>query len=449
MRPVRLLFMVGGLFFGMLLFLAVVLFFAKMDLVVAGKGTLDALRWKYITPEVKGIVKEVKKEVGDSVTEGEVIAVLDSADTEKRLDQAVLTLAEAEREEAASAEQVSYLKDRRRLAALMLASFAVEGEKSSLKVDGAVAVRKKAESAVANAEKALAAARIRLDDAIREKNDQIKLSASGLVSERVVAKARNAAELAGIAVDAAGNDLASARQELDSRKAAEALAATEFENLSETPLHADLDTAEFELKRGEIQLQQASAKKQRLASEKERLNHQVDLYTIRAPMTGVIQSLHLYEDEMSGTDAAGGAVTVVGKVAADDPFIFVMDVQHLDIIKVRPEQEVEVRVDAYPYRRYGSFKGVVYSICRGATESSYTVKVRIEKSLYPLRAGMTGYARIKVGRVNVLSYLLGFAEDKDLAELRKKADEIGCATVPYEEVTEQAQPAQGTAQPGK
>jgi len=449
MRPVRLLFLVGGFFFGMLLFLAVILSFAKMDLVVAGKGSLDALRWKYITPEVKGIVKEVKKGIGDSITEGEVIAVLDSADAQKRLDQAVLTLSETEREEAAAAEQVSYLKDRRRLTALMLANFAVEREKASLKVDGAVAARKKAESAAANAEQGLAASQIRYQDAVRERDDQEKLSAAGLVSERVVAKARNAAELAKIAVATAGNDLASARQELEARKAAEALASTEFDNLTETPLHADLDTAEFELRRGELQYQQAGAKRQRLAAERDRLIHQVDLYTIRAPMTGVIQSLHLYESEMSGTDTSGGSVAVVGKVAADDPFIFVMEVQHLDVIKVRPEQEVEIRVDAYPYRRYSSFKGVVYCINRGTSEGTYTVKIRVEKSIYPLRAGMSGYGRIKVGRVNVLSYLLGFAEDKDLAELRKKADEIGCATVPYDEETQQAEPPPDATQPAK
>jgi len=69
-------------------------------------------------------------------------------------------------------------------------------------------------------------------------------------------------------------------------------------------------------------------------------------------------------------------------------------------------------------------------VYRSSDGTKFRVKVKLDNSIYPIHSGMSGQARIITARVSVLSYLLGLAEDVELEELRKKADEIGSATFP-------------------
>ncbi|MBN1808073.1 MAG: efflux RND transporter periplasmic adaptor subunit [Planctomycetes bacterium] len=429
MRPVRMLFIIGGLFFGLLLFVAVLLMVARMDLVVVGQGTIEEHSWRYITPEVKGIVSEVLKKEGDAVEEGEVIALLDDCEARELLRKAELAFSEAEKAVAVAVQEHAHLVENRKFVAMELELFSIEQDKARLRLDAAVADRRGAEAGVAKTEKSVAAARIRLGSAVLEREDQERLAKAGFVSDRFVERARNAEQLASLAVESAMSDLVSARQDLERMRSNEALRKAELDGLSAATLQANLEFVDHEVKAAQARIEQAEVRRDSAAAELDRMRYRSGLYKIRAPIAGTIVDLDLYSGEMSGTTAAGAATSVVGKVVGEGGFDMVAAVPKLEVIRVRPEQEVDVRMDAYGYRRYGTFRGVVASI-KAEDDGTYKVRIRLDRSIYELRSGMGGLARIKVGRVNVLSYIMGLAEDKDLERLRKEADRVGSATYP-------------------
>jgi hemolysin D len=107
-------------------------------------------------------------------------------------------------------------------------------------------------------------------------------------------------------------------------------------------------------------------------------------------------------------------------VPLDVPLEAEVLVEARDIGHVGPEQEVRVKLDAFPFQKHGTASGVVRTI----SEDAFTDEGKGERSFYRARVvltdsrleripetfrlipGMTVVAEIKVGRRSVLSYFL-------------------------------------------
>lgn len=190
-----------------------------------------------------------------------------------------------------------------------------------------------------------------------------------------------------------------------------------------------IKTAYNELARA---LAQKSSATENLAKAKRRF----DLATIRAPLGGVITQLNIR--------TVGGVVSSAQQLVSITPNGSPLEVEvvlpNREAGFVREGQEVQVKVDAYPFTRYGLLKGEVISVAQDAEPQSnpneyitmgsqrkadqsaniegserllYTVRVRIDPdsllldgrpvSLIP---GMAVRAEIKTGSRTILEFLM-------------------------------------------
>lgn len=135
---------------------------------------------------------------------------------------------------------------------------------------------------------------------------------------------------------------------------------------------------------------------------------------IRAPVDGVVQQLAVH--------------TIGGVVKAADPLLIVVpddrklqveaNVLNKDIGFVEEGQEVEVKLEAFPFTKYGVVHGKVESIDLAAVQDEnlglvYPARISIEQSVMlvngkniPLTPGMTLTAELKTGKRRLIEFLL-------------------------------------------
>lgn len=105
-------------------------------------------------------------------------------------------------------------------------------------------------------------------------------------------------------------------------------------------------------------------------------------------------------------------------VPNDQPMEIDARLENKDIGFVHPGQTVEVKVETFPYSRYGTLRGRVSHLSRDAINDdkvglTYLAKVQLERSSVhvngrdvPLQAGMAVVAEISTGRRRVIEYLM-------------------------------------------
>ena len=138
------------------------------------------------------------------------------------------------------------------------------------------------------------------------------------------------------------------------------------------------------------------------------------LMQVVAPIDGTVQQL--------AVNTVGGVVTpaqvLMLLVPNDQPMEINARLENKDIGFVSPGQTVEVKVETFPYTRYGTLRGRVLHISRDAVNDdqiglTYLAKIQLEKSSVlvngreiPLQAGMAVVAEINTGRRRVIEYLM-------------------------------------------
>ena len=138
------------------------------------------------------------------------------------------------------------------------------------------------------------------------------------------------------------------------------------------------------------------------------------LMTLRAPVAGTVQQLAVHTE--------GGVVTpaqaLLAVVPSEEALEIEASVLNKDIGFVRPGQQVTVKVESFPYTRYGYLTGKVTSISHDAAQDEklglvFPARIHLERSSLQidgvkvnLSAGMTLSAEIKTGKRRVLDYLL-------------------------------------------
>ena len=144
------------------------------------------------------------------------------------------------------------------------------------------------------------------------------------------------------------------------------------------------------------------------------------LMRMTSPVSGTVQELATY--------TIGGVVQAAQKIMVIAPDDEQMEVEALvlnkDIGFVEAGQEAVVKIESFPYTRYGYLTGKVKSISHDATQHEqlglvYTAIVSLDKhsltiegKTVNLTAGMNVSAEIKTGRRRVLDYLLSPLQTK-------------------------------------
>ncbi|HLM52495.1 MAG TPA: HlyD family type I secretion periplasmic adaptor subunit [Pseudoxanthomonas sp.] len=161
-------------------------------------------------------------------------------------------------------------------------------------------------------------------------------------------------------------------------------------------------------------LRQAREQAQQFAPELAKAGQRDRLMLLRAPVSGTVQQLAIH--------TVGGVVTPAQPLLAVVPSEEALEVEatvlNKDIGFVRPGQRVTVKVESFPYTRYGYLEGVVESVSHDAAQDERlglvfparvklkTTKLIIDGVEVSLTPGMNLSVEIKTGRRSVISYLL-------------------------------------------
>jgi len=150
--------------------------------------------------------------------------------------------------------------------------------------------------------------------------------------------------------------------------------------------------------------------RQELIKAKERQR----LQTLRSPVDGVVQQLSIHT--LGGVVSPAQALMVIVPEAAQ--LEAEVKVLNKDIGFVVAGQTVEIKVDSFPFTKYGTIPGEVLHVSRDAVKDQqlgYVFPARVklnaeeilvDESWVPLTAGMSINAEIKTGTRRVIEYLL-------------------------------------------
>ncbi len=165
-----------------------------------------------------------------------------------------------------------------------------------------------------------------------------------------------------------------------------------------------------------------------LALELEKNEQRQQASVITAPVSGKVQQLKVHTE--------GGVVTTAETlmiiVPENDTLEVTALIQNKDIGFIDVGQDVIIKVEAFPYTRYGYLVGKVKNINLDAIENQqlglvFNVIISIEENNLsignkniPLSSGMAVNAEIKTGMRSVISYLLSPLEESVKESLRER-----------------------------
>lgn len=182
-----------------------------------------------------------------------------------------------------------------------------------------------------------------------------------------------------------------------------------------TATREELDVLTAEFRRHTLdQLHQAHEQERQLAHELRRSRQRDRQLVLRAPVSGTVQQLAVH--------TVGGVVTPAQPVLAIVPDNDTLEVEatvlNTDIGFVRPGQPATVKIDSFPYTRYGYLQGTVTSVSHDAAQDErlglvFPARVTLQRSAVmvdgvPVRLtpGMSLSVEIRTGRRRIIGYLL-------------------------------------------
>jgi len=394
----------------------------KLDIVAVapGKMVVDS-RTKVIQPAETAVVRRILVRDGQRVKAGEPLIELDATTTGAELAQAGEALGEA------------------RLAALRLAGLATAIESgvapSLTAAPGVPAGRFAAEQALASSQfEALQAKRHNLQATIAQRRAELQTTRDAIAPMAESARISKARAddygrlLEGKYVGrheyllreqerlAAERDLATQRNRLQEISSALSAAEEELRVLVADFRQQTLD----ELRKAEQQIAQSTPELAK-AGQRDRL------MTLRAPVDGTVQQLAVH--------TVGGVVTPAQQLLAVVPqeaLEVEATVLNKDIGFVRPGQPVTVKIESFPYTRYGYLTGQVISVSHDAAQDEnlglvFPTRIRLDGStlaidgvVVSMSAGMTLSAEIKTGNRRVIDYLLSPLKQHGSEALRER-----------------------------
>ena len=156
-------------------------------------------------------------------------------------------------------------------------------------------------------------------------------------------------------------------------------------------------------------ISEINGKLSQIDADLEKYDLSIENQKIVAPVNGYINSIAVNNIGETVT-AAQQMVTIV---PANTPVEMVCYVKNMDIADIKVGMNAEIKLEAYPYNKYGTVKGTVKYISPSSfnTEqmgSVYLVKLDVDDSNenIDIMSGLTGAVEVKVGKRSIMRYFL-------------------------------------------
>ena len=192
-------------------------------------------------------------------------------------------------------------------------------------------------------------------------------------------------------------------------------------NEGKIQLEKERQYTEYQLKQETLNgLREAQELIPQYLADSQRAKHRMDQAHIKAPANGTVQQLNIHTE--------GGVVSHGEELMVIVPEGDFMEVEALvpnkDIGFIEHNQEVVIKVESFPYTRYGYITGRVKSISFDAIEHQdyglvYQAIIKLDKDFLmindkriPLTAGMNVTAEIKIRERRVIDYFLSPLQTK-------------------------------------
>lgn len=192
-------------------------------------------------------------------------------------------------------------------------------------------------------------------------------------------------------------------------------------NEGKIQLEKERQYTEYQLKQEILNgLREAQELVPQYTADSQRAKHRMDQAHIKAPANGTVQQLNIHTE--------GGVVSHGEELMVIVPEGDFMEVEALvpnkDIGFIEHNQEVVIKVESFPYTRYGYITGRVKSISFDAIEHQdyglvYQAIIKLDKDFLminekkiPLTAGMNVTAEIKIRERRVIDYFLSPLQTK-------------------------------------
>ena len=160
------------------------------------------------------------------------------------------------------------------------------------------------------------------------------------------------------------------------------------------------------------------SKLQEIDSSIEKYNLSKDYQNITAPVSGYVNSIAVNTLGVSVTQGQ----QLITIVPDDMPSEMVCYVKNMDIADINIGMDTEIKLEAYPYNKYGTVKGKVKYISPSSFQnenmgSVYLVKIELTdwNDSINIMSGLSGSIEIKTGERSIMRYFLdpitkGFGE---------------------------------------
>ncbi|MDH1126942.1 HlyD family type I secretion periplasmic adaptor subunit [Enterobacter sp. GD03975] len=161
-------------------------------------------------------------------------------------------------------------------------------------------------------------------------------------------------------------------------------------------------------------LRQANEDIQQLKEQLEKTRQRQAWMSLTSPVAGLVQQLAFHNE--GGVVMEGQAIMLIAP--QDDKIDVEAMVENKDIGFVKAGQSVVVKIESFPYTRYGYLTGTVKHVSFDAIEDEkrgllFSARIsldqdhiNVEGTDIPLNAGMNVTAEIKTGKRRVIDYLL-------------------------------------------
>jgi len=351
------------------------------DIIVTANGkVVPSARTKTITSVDVAVVRALYVQEGQSVKAGDVLLELDRSSTDAEHDKAEGDAALAALEVARSQAMIKAVDA---LAAPRLASVAGTSTAQWLE----------AQRQLDGQWRDFHAKLMRFDDLIAQYTQELPLATQRAADYKALLQNHDVSEHSWIEKEQARIDVS--RQLADATDQRRSLIAQTRKEAHDTLLEG-------------VRTEAASHQDARRAGEHSKL------LTLRSPVDGTVQQLTVH--------------TLGAAVPAAQPLMMIVPQEHQveieafldnkDVGFVQLGQDVQVKIDAFEYTKYGTVPGHVSHVSQDAIQDEkkgllYSVKVALDKptinvdgQLMKLSAGMSVNAEIKTGSRRVIEYVL-------------------------------------------
>ena len=398
------------------------LIFGKVDVVASAQGRLiPADNVKLVQPAEPGIVRAILVRDGQRVKKGQSLIELDPTVSGAEAEQARSALQTAELDAARARAVLSGLDGRgltfvapmgtpvdvaltqSQLARAELAG--IEAMIAGNAADGRIASATRGEAEVQAAKLTetlpLLDQQIAANEALLEKGYVSKLRVIEMKRQRLIA----------------GRDRDAALQTInraDAQMSSEGSGGARNRAEARAKVLGDLAKA----------VSDASLRREELVKSTQRSS----LQRLLSPVAGTISQLAVHT--VGGVVEAAKPIMVV--VPSGGTLVVEAKVLNKDMGFVSVGQPVAIKLEAFPFTRFGTVPGVITSIGSDAVEDEkmglvYTVRVKLAKStmsrgdsIVALAPGMAATADIKTGRRSILSYLMSPIDEARLSAGRER-----------------------------